>query len=219
MDSGLESLSTWLAKSTSEHVGQNSSWATSQKNACAPLTSSKYSVLRYKWWIELVVTLSARVKFAPYDEFATRSSWKIFCDGYHQLSFPFLCLLLPSMNPGTAEGWGQADLNILGPWSSLFLLYLKCGYQNSCSKTFCNPDYCWTNQAEHGTNYIRSFLSFCGFKYSHLFILHSTECQGRSGSPRQVHNNILVGLLYWRHHPVHDTSIGMSMNLPGNSVS
>lgn len=35
-----------------------------------------------------------------------------------------------------------------------------------------------------------NFLSFSWFKYTQLFILHSAELQGKSGSPRQVNNNI-----------------------------
>lgn len=71
------------------------------------------------------MTLSTGVKFTRYDELTTRSSWRIFCDGYHRLCFPFLYLLHPSVNPGMVKGWGQADLNTLWTVISLFLIYVK----------------------------------------------------------------------------------------------
>lgn len=64
-----------LLRVTPEHGGQNSSWAARQQNAYTPLTSSRYSVWRRQWWIELGVTLSTRAKFPRYDELATESSW------------------------------------------------------------------------------------------------------------------------------------------------
>lgn len=68
------------------------------------------------------MTLTTRVKLTHYDKLATRSSWRIFCDGYHGLCFPFLYVLHSNMNLGIVKGWGQADLNALWTLISLFLV-------------------------------------------------------------------------------------------------
>lgn len=118
------------------------------------------------------------------------ASWRIFYDGYHQLWFLSSYLLHSSMNPDTVKGWHQADLNTLWTLISSFFIYIKSVIIRIAMINFFLTLIIarQTRKNMEQTVLWVSFLSVF-LKYTQLFMLHSTELQGRSGRPRQVDNN------------------------------
>lgn len=125
------------------------------------------------------------------------ASWRISYDGYHQLWFLSSYVLHSSMNPDTVKRWHQADFNTLWTLISLFFIYIKSVViRIAMIKFFLTliiPRK--TRKNTEQTVLWVSFLSVF-LKYIQLFILHSTELQGRSGRPRQVDNNRQVCKAY-----------------------
>lgn len=112
-------LPTLLPYSNSEQAGQNSFWETSQQNAYAPLAFSKYSVLRHKWWIGLVVTVGTGVKLTPYDELPP-GEFSVMVIIIHG-SFPCICCIPAWILAKLKDDVEQISI-LSGPWSlcSLF---------------------------------------------------------------------------------------------------